>query len=106
VSARSFILALLLFQSACAAATLEQLRRRASFDLDCPEGELEVVELDERTKGVRGCGRRATYIEHCDRVYTEQTIGAQSSGSTAKTDCTWVMNSAGGQPVRDQMDQR
>jgi hypothetical protein len=63
---------------ACAAAPdpLHKLRTRASFDLGCPEEQLHRTHLDERTEGVSGCGKRATYVKVCD-----------------VNDCTWVMNS-------------
>jgi hypothetical protein len=36
---------------------------RAAFDLTCPKEQLHSQELgDERTVGVSGCGRRATYV--------------------------------------------
>ena len=60
-------------------ATLEQLRSRASFDLGCPANQLDVVEIDQRTRGVRGCGKQATYVESC-------TTADRSTG------CTWVLN--------------
>lgn len=47
--------------TACGIATAN-LRRRASFDLDCPEDDLEIVSLGAQTKGVRGCGRQGTYV--------------------------------------------
>jgi len=57
----------------------DTLRTRASFDLRCPTGQLQVTEIDNRTAGVDGCGQRATYI------YTPAD--------------TWVLNSpAGGEP--------
>jgi hypothetical protein len=41
----------------------EWLKDRAAFDLDCPAGQLKTQELgNERTVGVTGCGRRATYL--------------------------------------------
>jgi hypothetical protein len=49
--------------------TEEQLRpkllERASFDLDCPANQLDVVDLDGPTRGVSGCGRRGSYIAIC-----------------------------------------
>ena len=61
-------------------ASEEQLRSRAAFDLKCPQGQLEITEIDDRTRGVRGCDGQATYVESC-------TAPDRSSG------CTWVMNS-------------
>jgi hypothetical protein len=66
-------------------ASLEQLHARAAFDLNCPEAQLQVVKIDQRTQGVRGCGRQATYVESC-------TDPMRSSGT-----CTWIMNTDSGQ---------
>lgn len=73
----------LLCTSGCATgATVQQLRARAAFDFGCREGELEVVELDSRTRGVKGCGRRATYVETCKPC---------ANGYQA-CECTWLLN--------------
>lgn len=37
------------------------LRQRAAFDLNCDEAELEIVEVGEASRGVRGCGRQGVY---------------------------------------------
>lgn len=66
----------------CMGATANQLQRRASFDLNCPAAKIAVVKLDKRTRGVRGCGKRVTYVEHCR---------ACANGYPA-CDCTWVLN--------------
>ncbi len=63
-------------------ATLDQLKSRASFDLDCPKSELRTTTIDDRTRGVSGCGQRVTYVESCDRV----------GNWGAKDNCTWVQN--------------
>jgi hypothetical protein len=76
----------------CAGASMEALRRRASFDFNCAENKLEVVEIDGRTRGVSGCGQRATYVEDCRSVSTTMANGQLMSSSTGKTDCTWMMN--------------
>jgi hypothetical protein len=67
-------------------ATMGQLTRRASFDLNCPEPELQLVQIDRRTVGARGCDRQATYVETCRSV----TQLGQKRG------CTWVLNSPSG----------
>jgi hypothetical protein len=64
-------------------ATEDQLRARAAYDLSCSESKLDIVEIDERTRGVKGCGQRATYVESCERV----------GDYGVKRDCTWVLNS-------------
>ncbi len=46
----------------CASTMKSVTLKRAAFDLDCPENQLEIQELTTRTWGVRGCGKRATYI--------------------------------------------
>ena len=82
-----WVLALSILLPACGGASEEQLRTRAAFDLKCTDAQLSVVEIDDRTRGVIGCGGRATYVESCSRY-------GQSGG---KTGCTWVMNGASGQ---------
>jgi hypothetical protein len=54
-----------------------KLRTRASFDLDCPSQDLEIMELDTATRGVSGCGRHASYIGLCQNF-----------------ECTWVQQGA------------
>ncbi|WP_236606580.1 hypothetical protein [Sandaracinus amylolyticus] len=61
------------------------LRQRAAFDIDCPEAQIEATDLPGEAAGVSGCGRRATYVEHCDR-----------GGWGSRLNCTWVLNSAPG----------
>jgi hypothetical protein len=63
----------------CGAATEDQLRTRAAFDLDCPAKSITIVELDGASSGVSGCGQRATYVKSCDRQDVART-------------CTWVLN--------------
>jgi len=60
-------------------ATEDQLRARAAFDMRCNAESLRVVTIDNRTKGVEGCGQRATYVEQCNDPINQ-------------TGCTWVMN--------------
>ncbi|MCC7381175.1 MAG: hypothetical protein IT384_05060 [Deltaproteobacteria bacterium] len=76
----------------CAHATREQLARRASFDLDCAESQLEMVEIDSRTMGVRGCGKKAVYVEDCRQGAMAQGTAGQMQASTYEKDCTWVLN--------------
>ena len=47
----------------CAGPNLEQLKWRASHDMDCPEDKLSLTPLDEDGEawGLRGCGRDAAY---------------------------------------------
>jgi hypothetical protein len=62
----------------------DTLRKRAAFDMHCTKDELDVTRLDERTRGVRGCGHQATYIYVC-----------QKPNNAFDQDCSWVMNSRG-----------
>ena len=59
-----------------------RLVKRAAFDLDCPTEPMSIVKIDEKTRGVRGCGRQATYVELCDAPV-----------DNPMRTCTWVMNS-------------
>ncbi len=60
-------------------ASSEQLKARATFDLQCPAPQVEIVDIDERSKGVRGCGKQMVYVEICDN---------RPDG----WHCTWVLN--------------
>ena len=79
-----FMLILATLVGCSAHATQAQLLRRAAFDLECPEAEIETVQIDDRTVGVKACGKRATYLETCES-------GANKHG-TYRRNCTWVMN--------------
>jgi hypothetical protein len=70
------LLLAVVFAGGCGALLLHegQLRNRASYDLQCAPDKLEITEIDKRTAGVDGCGRRGTY------VYTSDT---------------WILNSPG-----------
>ena len=66
----------------CVVSLSDSLQRdavttRAKFDLECDK--LDVVVLGDRTFGVTGCGKRATYV----------TTGPCGAGSSQ---CTAVMN--------------
>jgi len=47
-------------------APLSELAARASYELDCAPQWLRLTNIDERIKGVDGCGRRAVYVELCE----------------------------------------
>ena len=68
--------------AACGASE-SQLRTRAAFDLSCPEDKLRIVEIDDRTRGVVGCGQRVTYVDTC--AATQTNLGG----------CTWILNTDG-----------
>jgi len=68
------------FVCSCATTSdLDNLRRRASFEMNCPESQIRISNLDDQneTYGVNACGERAVYIWHC---------GADG------LDCKWVQN--------------
>ncbi|HKY38281.1 MAG TPA: hypothetical protein VJN18_20200 [Polyangiaceae bacterium] len=72
---------------ACGAATDDQLKTRAAFDLSCPASKVSIVELDSATRGVTGCGQRATYVERCD-----------APPDNMARSCTWVLNNTSERP--------
>jgi hypothetical protein len=61
----------------------DRLRTRASFDFQCDQSKLVVTVLDDNSRGVEGCGKRAVYIKQ----YTN------SFG-----DYTWVLNTDSTRP--------
>ena len=63
-------------------ASDQQLLRRASFDMGCPESQIQLVGIDAKTTGVVACGKRATYVQSCAKP--DDAINKQ---------CTWVKNS-------------
>jgi len=62
------------------------LRSRAAFDLGCPAEQLQFFKIDDRTAGVSGCNRQATYILMCDR--NDYDRRDESTG------CTWLVNAS------------
>ena len=76
---RRILIALLPLAALGCGASDQQLRSRAAFDLQCPQEQVNFVEIDNRTRGVEGCGRRATYVEDCQpRPFHPE--------------CSWIMN--------------
>ena len=74
------------FLFACSTgATEAQLKSRAAFDFDCNESQLVLHKIDDRTRGVTGCGHRATYVEVCNACAN----GYQGC------DCSWLLNTDG-----------
>jgi hypothetical protein len=67
---------------ACTGASDDQLRARSAFDLQCPDSQLKITEIDDKTRGVTGCGQRVTYVESCD-----------GPADSMARECTWVLNS-------------
>lgn len=67
---------------ACTGASEDQLRARSAFDLNCPDSQLKITDIDDKTKGVTGCGQRVTYVESCD-----------GPADAMARECTWVLNS-------------
>ena len=80
---RFFLVLLVGFAGGCASfgANQADLGRRASFDLNCPEGQIRTVDLGGGSQGVEGCGKRATYVEKCD-----------GQPGYMGTTCGWVLN--------------
>jgi hypothetical protein len=44
------------------AASLEQLKTRASLDLDCDAQRIELKPVDQGTQQAQGCGKKAIYV--------------------------------------------
>ena len=84
---KSSLAALLLITSLLAGCADLQasLRKRAAFDLQCPEASLVVTDLGG-VRGVEGCGHRATYVNRCDE-------GSKPADASL---CPWIMNTVDG----------
>lgn len=62
--------------------------KRAAFELQCPQDQLQAVELGLGTVGVAGCGKRAVYKYDGYHGWVNNTGAAddpQKSGSPAQT---------------------
>ena len=42
--------------------SLEKVRKRAAFDMNCKARKIKVQKIDGAAFGARGCGKKATYI--------------------------------------------
>jgi hypothetical protein len=62
-----------------------KLSKRAAFDLNCPARELMATNIDEKTIGVRGCGKRTVYISVCENV-RPAGMGLLSE----EEECRWI----------------
>jgi hypothetical protein len=61
------------------------LSKRATFDLNCPLRDLVPEEIDDKTVGVRGCGRRAVYVYVC-----QNTRPPGASLAAEERECRWL----------------
>jgi hypothetical protein len=62
---------------------MQDLRKRASFDLSCEASKIELSPLDSgTTMGASGCGKKATYVY------------AAVDANERSTSYDWVANSA------------
>lgn len=67
-----------------------RILKRASFDMNCPAEQLDTFLLDEHTRAVVGCGKRASYNHIC----TESNVGmAVVSGlPISDTECHYELD--------------
>lgn len=68
---------------------------RATRDLSCDESNLSHKTIDETTVLVRGCGKRVTYVEDCERRFSA-AASATAGMPTSRDDCSWVPRPAAG----------
>jgi hypothetical protein len=66
----------------CASIGAGDVRVRAAWDLGCDTSNLQVAEIDSETRGVAGCGKKATYVQQCR---FENSFGI-------RTGCVWMLN--------------
>ena len=63
-----FVILGILFFSGC--ASIGDLKKRAAFDLGCPEDQLTVTQLGSSDiQGVSGCGKQITYVRSYANPY-------------------------------------
>lgn len=83
---------LLLFAAACGPSidSLEGFKhpnvggpKRASFEMGCPEQDLQIVDLGPSTVGVTGCGKRAVYKYVWGTGWVNNTATTESASPAA-----------------------
>jgi hypothetical protein len=84
--------ALLVLLPGCGASE-DQLRTRVAFDMNCNQDNIQIIEIDDKTRGVRACGQQATYVEICDGPKGGWTTG-----------CTWALNTDSRRTRRAEAD--
>lgn len=61
------------------------LHKQASFDLNCPQAQLQIMETSRDNYGVVGCDKRTSYaVEMCDAVSHECSVRRTSPITTDK----------------------
>lgn len=87
----TFVFVCLLSACGSGSTTLRYFREtggleRASFDLDCPKEQLNVVSLSEvgLQAGVKGCGQKAVYVYINGAWLLNSEIPKRKSGDTDK----------------------
>jgi hypothetical protein len=61
------------------------VKKQAAFDLQCPEDQIQVVQISDISLGASGCGRRASYIPE------KTSCAPDQYKSLAKDVCTTVI---------------
>jgi len=69
-------------------ADIAAVKKRASFDMSCPENDISGRWLDDKTLGVTACGQRATYVKICHSNVNTSPLAAALS-----EECQWLLNS-------------
>jgi hypothetical protein len=87
---RAYLAATLLVIGSGCGATVEQLRNRASIDLECQPASLSIRTIDPATRSVNGCGRQAIYVEQFNHSVRpawllNSSIAPAATASASKT---------------------
>ena len=60
------------------------LHKQASFDLNCPSEQLQIMETSKDKYGVEGCNKRTSYVvQSCDTATHECTFTRASPVTTS-----------------------
>ena len=58
-------LAIGLLMQLCGCSPVSTVTKQAAFDLNCPEGQIQVQEITSHNYGAVGCGQKASYLASC-----------------------------------------
>lgn len=57
------------------ARAVPAVHKQAAFDFDCPQDQLQIMELGHHKYGAKGCGKKATYtVSSCSPSWDECTV--------------------------------
>jgi hypothetical protein len=77
------------------ADTVASLKVRAASDFACTPTDIKTTTIDDRTRVATGCGKRATYVEHCETCTDTALQAVSGIVAMDRCNCTWMLDGMG-----------